>query len=115
MPTKKQGNNEPELIFPKKLSKARTDESREKQVINLAFDLAEKQLEEGTASSAVITHFLKMGSARNKEEIKNLKEQNKLLIAKVGQIASQKDNEQIAKDALAALKGYSGEDDAEQD
>ena len=39
---------------------------REKQVIDLAYDLAERQLMEGTASSAVITHFLKLGTEKAK-------------------------------------------------
>lgn len=36
---------------------ALTPDARENQMISLAVDLAERQLEEGTASSQVITHF----------------------------------------------------------
>ena len=39
---------------------ALTPEAREQQLIAKATNLAEKQLDEGTASSQVITHFLKL-------------------------------------------------------
>ena len=54
----------------RKMPPARTPEARENQMISLAIELAEKQLMEGTASSQVITHFLKLGST--KEKIDNL-------------------------------------------
>ena len=47
---------------------ARTPEARENQLISLAVDLAEKQLSAGTASSQVITHYLKLGSSKDKIE-----------------------------------------------
>ena len=45
---------------------AKTPEGRENQLISLAVNLAEKQLQEGTASSQVITHFLKLGTERER-------------------------------------------------
>ena len=59
-----------------------TPEARENQLISLAVDLAERQLREGTASSQVITHYLKLGSTREKLERERLEEENKLLRAK---------------------------------
>ena len=47
---------------------ALTPEARENQLISLASDLAEKQLREGTASSQVITHYLKLGSTKERIE-----------------------------------------------
>ena len=47
---------------------ALTPEARENQLISLAVDLAEKQLQEGTASSQVITHYLKLGSTKERIE-----------------------------------------------
>ena len=58
---------------------AMSPDARENQMINLAVDLAEKQLEEGTASSQVITHFLKLGSSKERLEREKLEEENKLL------------------------------------
>ena len=48
---------------------ARTPEARENQMISLAIDLAEKQLQKGTASSQVITHYLKtwINQRKNRE------------------------------------------------
>ena len=60
---------------------ALTPEARENQLIYLATDLAEKQLREGTASSQVITHYLKLGSTKEKLEREKLAEENNLLRA----------------------------------
>lgn len=87
---------------------ARTPEARENQMIALAVDLAEKQLREGTASSQVITHYLKLGSTKEKLEKEEKVEQVKLLRAKTEMIQSQKKMEETYADALRALRGYQG-------
>ena len=66
----------------KKIRPALTPESRENQLISLAVDLAERQLQEGTASSQVITHYLKLGSTRERQEKEKLEEEIKLLRAR---------------------------------
>jgi len=53
---------------PKKLPPAKTPEARENQLVAMAVDLAEQQLLDGTATSQVITHFLKLGSTKEKIE-----------------------------------------------
>ena len=58
-------------------SPAMTPEARENQMIALAVDLAEKQLREGTASSQVITHFLKLASSTERLEKKNKEEEGR--------------------------------------
>ena len=55
-----------------------TPEDREQYLINLSLDAAEKQLREGTASSQVITHFLKLGSSRELLEQEKIKEETKV-------------------------------------
>lgn len=85
-----------------------TPEARENQMIALAVDLAEKQLQEGTASSQVITHYLKLGSMREKLERERLEEENKLLRAKTKAIEDQKEMKEIYLDALKAMQRYSG-------
>lgn len=87
---------------------ATTPEGREKQLIALATDLAEKQLREGTASSQVITHYLKLGSSKDKIERDILKEQKKLIEAKTSNIESQKTAEELYQNALDAMRLYSG-------
>lgn len=88
---------------------ATTPEGRENQLISKALDLAERQITEGTASSQVITHFLKMASTREKLEQERLHRENLLLSAKVEQIASQKRIEDMYNSALNAMRQYSGE------
>lgn len=85
-----------------------TDEAREQEMIALAVDLAEKQLREGTASSQVITHYLKLGSTREKIEKDILKEQKKLVMAKTEQVESSQDIKQLYMEAMEAFKSYSG-------
>jgi hypothetical protein len=89
---------------------ATTPEGRENQLISLAADLAEKQLIQGTASSQVITHFLKLGSTREKLEQERLQQENLLMSAKIEQIASGKRIEDLYENALKAMRGYSGQD-----
>ena len=67
---------------------ATTPDGRENQLISLASDLAEKQLVDGTASSQVLTHFLKLASSRERLEQERLQNENLLLSAKVDQIRS---------------------------
>ena len=87
---------------------AATSEGRENQLISLAYDLAEKQLADGSASSQVITHLLKLASTREKLEQERLKRENLLLSAKVDAIASAKRIESLYEAALNAMRQYSG-------
>ena len=83
-------------------------EARENQLIALAVDLAEKQLLEGTASSQVITHYLKLGSMREKLEREKLEKENALLRAKTEAIQSNQQNEELYAAAIDAMRLYSG-------
>lgn len=98
----------------RKMRPALSPEAREQQLVSLAVDLAEQQLMDGTASSQVITHFLKLGSSRADLERAKLEHETKLLEAKTEAIQSQKNMEELYSQAIAALKSYgpSGDDDA---
>ena len=85
-----------------------TPEARENQMIALAVDLAEKQLLEGTASSQVISHYLKLGSTKYQIELEKIKSENALLKAKAQQIADQKVQEELYLKAIEAMKDYTG-------
>lgn len=102
---------EPSSSSSKKIRPGLTPEARENQLISLAVDLAERQLIEGTASSQVITHYLKLGSTREKLERERLEEENKLLKAKTEQLQSMKRMEELYADAITAMKNYSGQGD----
>lgn len=100
----------------KEMRPAIAPEARENQMISLAERLAEKQLMEGTASSQVITHYLKLGSMRERLERERLEEENKLLRAKTKALEDQKEIKELYLDALKAMRRYSGQDDySEQD
>ena len=85
-----------------------TPEARENQLVSLAVDLAEKQLLEGTASSQVITHYLKLGTTKHKAEMEKLERENELLRAKTESLQSAKRIEELYEEALRAMKNYSG-------
>jgi len=94
---------------------ALTPEARENQLISLAVDLAEKQLREGTASSQVITHYLKLGSTKERIEKEILEKQKDLIDAKTQNLKSMERQEQMYAEALKAFRGYSGHGDEEDD
>lgn len=89
---------------------ATTPEQKENQLIGLATDLAERQLREGTASSQVISHYLKLGTTREQLEQDKLANENRLLQAKVENLQSMKNVEEMYKEALTAMRTYSGQD-----
>lgn len=87
---------------------AKTLEARENQMIALAVDLAEKQLLAGTASSQVISHYLKLATTREQLEKLKLEKETALLQAKADSIQSQQRSEELYKQALDAMRKYSG-------
>ena len=92
-----------------------TVEAREDQMIALAVDLAEQQLRDGTASSQVITHYLKLGSTKEKLEKEILKKQSEMLTAKTEALQSAKRVEELYSKALTAMRNYSGHSTNEED
>lgn len=92
---------------------ALTVEARENQMINLAIDLAEQQLRDGTASSQVITHYLKLGSTKERIEKEILHEQKELIRAKTKSYQSSEEIKAMMSEALEAMKSYSGNGDVE--
>jgi hypothetical protein len=93
----------------KRIRPALTPESREDQLVALAINLAEKQLLEGTASAQVISHFLKIGSTKERIEKEILEEQKDLIKAKTEALKSEKRVEELYEEALNAMRRYSGQ------
>lgn len=93
----------------RKIRPALSPEARENQMISLAVDLAERQLMEGTASSQVITHYLKLGTLKEKLEREKLEKENELLRAKTEALESAQRVEELYTNALNAMRIYSGE------
>lgn len=93
---------------------ATTPEERENQLIQAAVDLAEQQLISGEASAQVITHYLKLGSSRERLEQERLKGEVNLMRTKQEIMESEKRTEQLMRDALNAMRSYTGADDSEE-
>lgn len=93
---------------------ALTPEARENQMIALAMDLAEQQLRDGTASSQLITEFVKRGSTKARLEREILEEQVELTKAKTESLQSQKRIEELYEKAMSAMKNYSGQGEPDE-
>ena len=111
MPVVKKDEDPPKRRRPP----ATTPEARENQLISLAVDLAEKQLSKGTASSQVITHYLKLGSTKERIEKEILEKRKELIIAKTEAMKSAKKVEELYMNALNAMRAYSGHGGMEDD
>lgn len=96
---------------PKPSRKSRTPEGRENQLASLAFDLAEKQLRDGSASSQVITHFLKCVTTKAQLEKEKLRHETEMIRAKREAIEAEKRSDEMYEKALKAMRTYSGQGD----
>ena len=90
---------------------ALTPQEREDELINLAIDLAEKQLRDGTASPSVVTHYLKLASTRESYEVDQLKKKTEMMGAKTEAIKTSKRVEELYAEAIDAMKRYAGTND----
>ena len=97
-----------------KMRPAISPEARENQCISLAMDLAEQQLRDGTASSQLITEFVKRGSTKARLEKEILQEQKELMAAKKESIQSAKRVEELYSKALKAMQNYQGNGDPDE-
>lgn len=88
-----------------------TPEGRENDVVAMAYDLAEKQIREGTVSSQVLAIFLKAGAKKERLEREILEEQKKLITAKTENLESERKDKVAYEEVLAAIKRYRGEEE----
>lgn len=101
-----------------KFPQALTTDTAERRCITSAYDLAQKQLEEGTASPSVIVHFLKMGTAQAELERAKLEKETELLSARKVAIEEGERTKDLIEEAMKAFKSYNGlssDDDDEED
>ena len=94
---------------------AMTEEAREQQLVALAIDLAEQQLLNGTASSQVITHYLKIGSSKERLERAIREKEKELIEAKTENLRSAQRVEELYANAIKAIGIYAGREDADDD
>lgn len=94
---------------------AMSPEARENQLIAKAYDLAEKRLNDGSATAQEVVHFLKLGSYKSRMEMDNLIAQNKLLLARTTQIEADQHRDELYNNAIKAMSIYSGHGSGDSD
>lgn len=108
MPPSRKSSPKSDTPIRSQRSPAKTPEGVENRMISMAVDLAEKQMREGTASSQVITHYLKLGTTTHQLEKQKLENENELLKARVEALASTQRMEELYEEAISAMRDYSG-------
>lgn len=88
----------------------RTEEEAYKRGAGLAMDLAIEKLRNGTASSQLITLFLKQDSAKEQAELEKIREEIELLKAKKKAIESSEEQDKKYQEVIRAIASYSGKD-----
>lgn len=86
----------------------RTAEAYEDHLIDLASRLAERQMMDGTVSSQVQVHYLKLGSSTEKIEKRYKESQIELNRIKADALAAEKRMEEVAAKAVEAMTRYQG-------
>lgn len=89
-----------------KRAPAQTMEAREAELVDLAMDVAKEQMLNRTASSQVITHFLKVGAIREQMELEKVRAEIELAKAKVKAIESAEETAKIVSEAMEAMRSY---------
>lgn len=99
----------------REMKPAMTPEAWENQLITLAMERAEQQLRDGTASSQLITEFVKRGSTKARLEKEILEEQKELMAAKTEALQSAKRIEELYTNAISAMRMYAGVSNDDED
>ena len=92
----------------KSIRPAISPEARENQLIGLAYDLVEKRLLEGTATSQETTSLIKLGNTKARLEIEKMRYETELVKAKTEAIESSSNAETLFEEAMKAMQEYSG-------
>lgn len=100
---------------PQSLPPALTPEAQENRMISLATRLAEQKMLDGTASSQLIVHYLKLGSSKERLEKEIMEKQKELISAKTDALQTAKRVEELYDKAIKAMRVYSGQEDSEYD
>lgn len=99
----------------KQFPPAKTSEERENQLISLATDEAERRIRNGSATSQLLVHYLKLGTEKARLENDKLRAENQLLIKKAEAAEAAKQSSQLYEDAIKAFRKYSGQEDSNED
>ena len=94
---------------------ALTPEARQEQLIAKAERLAERKLEDGTASPQIIVHYLRLATEREKKNQELIDAEIALKKAKVQAIENAAEFKELFNEGMAMFKKYSGLEDDEED
>lgn len=108
-------NMDDEHSAPRRRSHAKTPEERESILIAKSLNLIERQIDDGTVSSTVLSIYAKAGTERDRLEKERLRNENDVLRKKLETMEAAIDVKNLMEDALNAFKGYSGQSDDEDD
>lgn len=92
-----------------------TPEAQISRCVSLAYDLAQKMLEDGSASSQIISKFLDLGTKKTELELEKARHENELLQAKTAALKAQARSDEVAKAAIAAFRSYTGQTTYEEE
>lgn len=101
-------SQEPRRSAGRRMPAATTPQARENQLIAQAYDLVERRIAEGKASAQEVTHFLKLGSSRERLEQKRIEREIKLADAKIESLESMARIEELYSEAMNAMRTYQG-------
>lgn len=106
---RRQLRDDDEAPKPRRRRPATSPEARESQMVSLAFDEAERQIREGSASSQLLTHFVKLGSERERKEQMKIQLETQLLEKRISTLETAERLESLMDEALDVFRGYSGQ------
>ena len=89
-------------------------EARENQLINLAINLAEEKLRNGTASSQIITTLLNHATTKYQLENEKLRSDLRVADAKIKAMQSSEDTKDMYQKAIKAFRSYQGNSTEEE-
>lgn len=92
--------------IPPRLPPARTRPRRVQQLVNLAENLVEERLRQGTASPTEVTAILRLGSEVELANIERIKMHTEYLKAQKAKAESETVREELFTNAIAAITGY---------
>lgn len=87
---------------------ALTPEARESRIVAKAMDMAEELIDNRTASSQLLTHFLKLGTVRAELELEELRQKTELAKAKTREIDANKENIELLNEVMKCMREYQG-------
>lgn len=108
-------SDDEERPTPRRRTPARTPVEHESVLISKSLKLIEKQIDEGSVSSAVLSIYAKAGTERDRLEKERLRNENALLLKKVETMEAAVDVKNLMTEALQVFRGYAGEEDDEDE